>query len=130
MDRDRITRAGLVVYGAEQLLQGLWMAVAPGSFFSAIGPFGDRNDHYVRDAATWSLALGVLCLIGARLNAQARGALLGFAGLQAALHTVNHVIDAGDADPGWVGIFDAATLAALAAGLLYLARETTKETPA
>lgn len=130
MKRTELIPAGLVAYGTLQLGQGLWMAVAPGSFFDAVGPFGTRNDHYTRDAATWSIALGVVCLAAARGDRRARGVVLLLAGLQAALHTVNHVADAGIADPGWVGVFDAASLAVLAAALLALWRLTTTEVTA
>lgn len=127
MKRAELVPVGLVAYGVLQLTQGLWMAVAPGSFFDAIGPFGARNDHYTRDAATWSVALGLVCLLAAWRDRRARGAVLLFAGVQAALHTVNHVADAGIADPGWVGVFDAVSLAVLATALLALWRITTTE---
>jgi hypothetical protein len=125
----RLVPAGLYAYGAEQLAQGLWMLVSPGTFFTALGPFGARNDHYTRDVATWSLALGVVCLLVARRPSPARAAVLLLAGLQAALHTVNHVFDADLAHPGWVGVFDAVSLGLLAASLLGLWRLSTTPPP-
>jgi predicted anti-sigma-YlaC factor YlaD len=102
------------------------MLASPGTFFDAVGPFGVRNDHYTRDMATWSLALGASMLFTAlrprRAPGGAAGALLLLAALQAGLHTVNHVADAGLADPGWVGVFDAVALAALTAALALLWR--------
>jgi uncharacterized membrane protein (DUF2068 family) len=130
MDRQALTRAGLVVYGVIQLVQGLWMVVDPGSFFDAVGPFGVRNDHYTRDMATWSLAIGPVCLWAARRDHRTRAAVLLIAGLEAAIHTVNHIVDAGDADPHWVGIFDAVSLAAFAVALLVLSSFATKEATA
>lgn len=103
----------LRAFGALQLLQGLFMAVAPRAFYDAIGPFGTYNAHYVLDAATWALALGVVALIAAGRPAW-RVPVLAFAALQFALHALNHVKDAGKADPVAVGVFDAVTLAALA----------------
>lgn len=119
MSATRLLPAGLWAYGTLQLGQGLWMVLSPGTFFDAIGPFGDRNDHYVRDAATWSLALGVLCLLAVRRR-EWRLPVLALAVLQAGLHAVNHVADAGAADPRWIGVVDAAALAALTALLAVL----------
>lgn len=61
--------------------------------------------------ATWSPALGVAMLSTGlrpqRAPAGAAGALLLLAALQVGTHTINHVADAGAADPAWVGVFDA-----------------------
>lgn len=113
---------GLRAYGALQTAQGAWMVLAPGSFFDAVGPFGDRNDHYLRDAATWSLALGALCLLAAARPAW-RLPVLALAAVQAGLHGINHVADADLADPAWVGTFDAVSLLALTGLLAVLARD-------
>jgi hypothetical protein len=133
MDRQALTRAGLVVYGVIQLTQGLWMVIDPGSFFDAVGPFGVRNDHYLRDMATWSLAIGPVCLYAARRDHRTRAVVLLIAGLEAAVHTVNHVVDAGDAGGGraeFIGVFDAVSLAAFAVALLVLSSFATKEATA
>lgn len=113
--------AGLRAYGALQLAQGAWMAAAPASFYDAVGPFGPRNEHYVRDAATWSLALGALCLLAATRPSW-RLPVLALAALQAGLHTVNHIADAGLPESAFVGIFDAVALALLTGLLVLLVR--------
>ena len=105
----RALPAGVAALAATQLAIGLWMAVSPRSFFDAIGPFGAYNDHYVRDVATWYLAFGAALAVAVRRPSW-RAPLLGLAVLQYGLHTVNHLVDIGDADPGWVGVFDAVTL--------------------
>ena len=105
----RALPAGVAALAATQLALGLWMAVSPRSFFDAIGPFGAYNDHYVRDVATWYLAFGAALAVAVRRPSW-RAPLLGLAVLQYGLHTVNHLVDMGDADPGWVGVFDAVTL--------------------
>ena len=105
----RALPAGVAALAATQLALGLWMAVSPRSFFDAIGPFGAYNDHYVRDVATWYLAFGAALAVAVRRQSW-RAPLLGLAVLQYGLHTVNHLVDIGDADPGWVGVFDAVTL--------------------
>ena len=84
------TRAGVLVFGAYYLVLGLWQAIAPGPFYDAIGPFGPRNDHYTRDAATWSLALGVALLLADRRPSW-RVPVLALATLQSALHAINHL---------------------------------------
>ncbi|MTD44213.1 hypothetical protein GKE82_07835 [Conexibacter sp. W3-3-2] len=122
--RDRPVRTGLLAYGTLQLAIGLWQAVDPGSFYTALGPFDGRNDHYVRDVASWTLALGVLCLLAASRPAW-RLPVLALAALQSALHTLNHLLDAGDADTHWVGIADAVSLALLTVLLLALVRKET-----
>lgn len=112
---------GLRLLGALQLAQGAWMALAPGSFFDRIGPFGVENAHDVRDASTWSLALGAVSLLAAGRRTWWAPVLI-FAALQNGLHAVNHLVDVGKADPRWVGPFDLVALAAVAAALALLAR--------
>lgn len=103
------------------LALGAWQVVAPRSFYDALGPFGAYNGHYVRDYATWSLAYGLALLVALRRPTWALPLVaLGLA--QNALHTLNHVLDAGESDPSWVGPFDAIALGLTAAGLLLVLR--------
>lgn len=120
------TRVGLLVFGAYYLALGFWQAVAPGPFYDAVGPFGSRNDHYTRDVATWSLALGAALLLAGRRPSW-RVPVLAVATLQSALHAVNHLIDIGDADPGWVGPFDFAALAVVTGVLAWLLASAARE---
>ncbi|MBA3326681.1 MAG: hypothetical protein H0T43_00050 [Solirubrobacterales bacterium] len=62
---DRVLRIALIVLGVFELALGLLMLAAPGTFFSELGPFGTRNDHYIRDAATWELALAAAAFAAA-----------------------------------------------------------------
>ncbi len=120
--RERTRRAlpaVLLILGVSQLALGLWMVISPGSFYDALGPFGERNDHYLADVATFYLALGAAALVAARRPGW-RLPVLGFAAIQYTLHAVNHLVDIGEADPGWVGPFDFVTLALSAAGLAWL----------
>jgi peptidoglycan/LPS O-acetylase OafA/YrhL len=117
--------AGVASLAVTVLGLGLWMLVAPGSFYDALGPFGPRNDHYTRDVSTWHLAFGGALAVAVRRRSW-RVPLLALALAQFALHAVNHVVDAGEADPAWVGTFDAVALvlgAVLLLGLLRAARE-------
>jgi uncharacterized protein DUF6790 len=109
--RDGLVRLLLVVFGVSQLLLGLVMVVAPGTFFEHVGPYGTRNDHYLADVATFYLALGAVALLAARRRSW-RVPVLAFATLQYALHSVNHLVDVGEADPRWLGPANLASLVA------------------
>ena len=60
--------AGVAVLAAYDLALALFMAVAPHAFYSKVGPFGPRNDHYIRDTATFSAAIGIGLLISTAQN--------------------------------------------------------------
>jgi len=110
-------KALLVAFAVGQLVLGALLWLAPGFFFDEVGPYGVRNDHYMADVASWYLALGVAALIAVR-HAGWRVPVLAFALLQYALHTLNHLIDVGEADPSWLGPANAISLA-VTAGLLW-----------
>ncbi len=92
----------LLILGAYQLALGTFMIVAPGTFFEKIGPYGVQNDHYIRDAATFTLALGLVLLISAWRPGWRVPAIAG-ALFQYVLHSVNHLVDIGEADPERLG---------------------------
>ena len=110
---------GVVLATQGTILVGLstFMLLAPGAFFETIGPFGERNDHYIRDAATFQLALGALAVVAAR-RPVLRPVAIGLLALQFLLHLVNHLVDLDEAVPRSVGVVDAV---ALALGLVLLA---------
>jgi hypothetical protein len=95
-------KALLVVFALGQLLLGALLWLTPGFFFDEIGPYGVRNDHYMGDLATWYLALGAASLVAVR-ESRWRVPVLALAFIQYALHSVNHLIDIGHADPEWLG---------------------------
>jgi hypothetical protein len=113
----RALRAGLPALAAVQLVTGLMLALAPRAFFSAIADFGPRNLHDLRDMAAFYLASAIVLAIAAARPAW-RAPALALVGLQYGLHALNHLLDIGRSDPGWVGPFD---LASLAAGTLLVA---------
>ena len=92
-----------------QLVLGFLLWVTPGFFYDEIGPFGPRNDHYMGDVATWYLALGTATLIAVGREAW-RVPVLALALIQYALHSLNHLIDIGESDPGWIGPADFVSL--------------------
>lgn len=95
-------RALLAAFGVAQLVLGLLLWATPGFFHEEIGPYGVRNDHYMGDLAGWYLALGAAVLVAVRRPGW-RVPVLAFAFLQYALHSANHLIDVGEAEPAWLG---------------------------
>jgi Predicted membrane protein (DUF2306) len=96
--RRRVLRA----LGAAQLGLGSWMALTPASFYAAVAPFGVRNEHLLRDLSTVSLTLGVAALLAATRPTW-RVPVLAITLLQFALHSLNHLLDIGQADPAGSG---------------------------
>ena len=119
-------RALLIAFGTVQLVLGLLLWLAPGFFYEEIGPFGPRNDHYMGDVATWYLALGAATLVAVQRESW-RVPILALALIQYALHSLNHLIDIGESDPGWIGPADfvSLTLTAVLLGWM-LSRETAR----
>jgi hypothetical protein len=95
-------KALLVVFAVAQIVLGALLWLTPGFFHDEIGPYGARNDHYMGDLATWYLALGGVALASVR-HVSWRLPVLVLAFAQYALHSVNHLIDVGEADPEWLG---------------------------
>jgi UPF0716 family protein affecting phage T7 exclusion len=95
-------RALLSAFAAVQVLIGAGLWLTPGFFHDEIGPYGVRNDHYMGDLATWYLALGAAAFVAVR-RSRWRVPVLALAFIQYALHSINHLIDVGEADPGWLG---------------------------
>jgi len=106
----------LLIIGGIQLATGLLMAIDPGTFFEEIGPYGVQNDHYIRDAATFTLALGMVLTIAA-FRPRWRVAAIAGALFQFALHAVNHLVDIGETEPERLGPVNFVLLA-LGAALL------------
>ena len=102
--RSRFVVATLIVFGVYSVVLGLFMALAPGTFFDTLGAFGVRNDHYIFDNASFELPLGLLLLAAVRWPAWQVPALA-FATLHWGLHAISHLIDrhhgAGEAI-GWL----------------------------
>jgi hypothetical protein len=123
--RDRVGVL-LLLFGAAQIALGLMMVLAPGAFFDHIGPYAPRNDHYIRDVATFYLALGGVAVASWQRPAW-RVPVLVFALAQYALHAVNHLVDVNEADPESLGPVNLASLAATAALLGWMLWLTTTE---
>jgi hypothetical protein len=121
-----VVTVGLVAYAAVQLGLALFMAVSPHAFYTAVGPFGAFNGHYIRDVASFYGAIGVGLAIAVRRSSW-RVPVLALATIQYALHSVNHLIDIGKAHPAWDGYFDFFSLAAATVLLAWLWRTAALE---
>ena len=108
--RTDLVTAVLLVVGVTQILTGVTALLFPGGFYDAIAGYPPENEHFIMDLGSWQIALGALAVYGAR-RPDWRVPLLGFLGLQYALHTIPHIIHVGDSDPSWQGPFGLATMA-------------------
>jgi hypothetical protein len=118
---ERTLRILFAVLAAYHLALGLWMTASPGTFYDVVGPFGTRNDHYLRDVATFYLAFAAGLGIAVRRPSW-RVPVVAVVALQYLFHVVNHVVDISKASPGWVGPADVISLALVAALLVWLWR--------
>jgi len=116
----------LLIFGTAQLALGVLMAAGPGTFFDEVGPYSPRNDHYIRDVSSLYLALGAVSLVAWRRPSW-RVPVLVFSLLQYALHSINHLLDIGEADPEVLGPVNLASLVATAALLAWALRAIAKQ---
>jgi hypothetical protein len=112
---------GIGAFAVLQLGLALFMTASPHGFYTAVGPFGAFNGHYVRDVATFYAATGIGLLIAIRRPSW-RVPMLALMTIQYALHSLNHLIDIGKAHPAWNGYFDFFSLAAATVLLAWLWR--------
>jgi hypothetical protein len=118
---NRILPIAVGVLAAYELLLGLWMLVSPHTFYDQIAGFGPYPPHFIRDTASWQIALGVT-LFAAVSRRSWRAPLLAFAALQCGLHAINHWVDVDNASSLGVGLFDAISLTVLTAVIAALWR--------
>ena len=90
--RARYVEVILIVFGVYSVLLGLFMFIAPGTFFDSLGSFGARNDHYIFDNASFEFPLGLMMLAAVRWSSW-RVPALTFAALHWGLHALSHIID-------------------------------------
>jgi hypothetical protein len=121
-----VLTVGIAVFAALQLGLALLMAVGPHEFYTAVGPFGAYNGHYIRDLSTFYAATGIGLLLAIR-HASWRVPMLALMTVQYGLHSVNHLIDIGKAHPAWNGYFDFVSLAAATLLLAWLWRRAALE---
>jgi hypothetical protein len=118
-------KALLIAFAVVQVVVGALLWLAPGFFFEEIGPYGVRNDHYMGDLATWYLASGAALAVSVRREAW-RLPVLFLVAVQYALHSLNHLIDVGETDPGWLGPANLVSLGLATLLLLGMLREAAR----
>jgi hypothetical protein len=126
---ERALKPLLLISAAVSVVTGALLWVTPGFFYDNVGPFGPRNGHYMGDVATFYLALGVAQYVAARRPSW-RVPVLALAVVQSALHAINHLIDIGNADPGWLGPVDFAGIALATALLAWMLATAYRTAPA
>lgn len=99
-----VQQLALIAAGALYLVVGVLAFLVPGTFYSELAAFPPENQHFIRDLGTWNVALGVAALYAAQRESWRRP-MLWIVAAQYALHTVSHVIDAGETDPEWQSWF-------------------------
>ena len=118
-------RPVLLALGVGHAALGAFMVIAPKTFFDEIAAYGAYNDHYIRDLATFYLALGALFVMAAARRAW-QWPVLFFALVQYGLHILNHLWDLSDAEPAWQGPVNVVTLG-LTAALIWWAYRQAQE---
>jgi predicted anti-sigma-YlaC factor YlaD len=114
----------LIVFGVYSVLSGLFMIVAPGTFYDTLGNFGVRNDHYIFDVAAFELPLGLMLLAAVRWPSW-RVPALAFATLHWGLHALSHIVDPHHGAGDWIGWLEAAGLVLSTAILAMALRAST-----
>jgi hypothetical protein len=117
---------GIAIFAAIQLGLALFMAVAPHAFYTAVGPFGVFNGHYIRDVASFYGAIGIGLLLSLSRPSW-RVPMLAVTTIQYALHSLNHLLDIDKAHPLWNGYFDFFSLAAATVLLAWMWRAAARE---
>jgi len=117
---------GIGAFAAVELALAVFMAAAPHAFYTAVGPFGSFNGHYLRDVASFEGAIGIALLISLRRPSW-RAPVLALTTFQYALHSVNHLIDIDRGHPAWLGYLDFLSLAAATVVLAWLWREASRQ---
>lgn len=113
---ERTLRLAVGALGAFHAIEGIYMLLAPGSFFFRIGKYGVENTHYVGDVGSFVLAFGIALLLAVGRPSW-RAPLLAAGALWYGLHALNHLFDIGEARSDARGAVDTFLLA-LGAGLL------------
>ena len=120
-------RLALGFLGLTQLAIGVWLIAGPDSFTDTVADFGPADAHFLRDLGTFQAGLGI-ALLAAVGRPSWRVPVLFAALAQSALHTVNHLFDISNTDPGWQGPVNFVGVLLLTGAYAYLMQEAGRET--
>jgi len=116
--QDRFVRAAVVVLALFWLGSGVWLSVAPRSFYRELATFPPYNRHFLHDAGVFSCGLGA-CLLGALVWDDALSVVLGGVAVASVLHVGSHIVDRDlggrSSDPVGLGLVAAIAVAATVA---------------
>ena len=118
--RDQVLRFAVLALGVYQLGIAAFQAFAPEQFYDYVGPYGVFNRHFLQDVASYEAALGAGALLAVARPGW-RAPVLAVAVFHFGFHTISHLVDIGESDPGWIGPFEFASLLAGTALLAWLA---------
>jgi hypothetical protein len=119
-------RMAVGALGIFHVLEGIYMLLAPGSFFHRIGMYGVENTHYVGDIGSFVIAFGIALLLAAGRPSW-RTPVLAVGALWYAFHALNHVFDIDEARSTARGVVDTVLLALGALLLAWLADVAQRE---
>jgi hypothetical protein len=112
--------------GVFHVLQGLYMLLAPASFYARIGTYGVENTHYVGDVGSFVIAYGIVLLLAVG-RVSWRTPVLYVGALWYAVHALNHLVDIGEARSTARGVIDTVLLTLGALLLAWLANVAQRE---
>jgi hypothetical protein len=121
--RSNFARAVTIASGLNYTFAGLALIFAPEWFFNNIGPYAPYNRHYMGDAGTFLLPLGIALLWAVTAPHRYRIVLIMNAGLSM-MHALNHLYD-----DLIVGVLTAQTLGLIALGLATIVVALTIQLP-
>lgn len=119
-------RTAIGALGVFHVLEGVYMLLAPASFYSRIGTYGVENTHYVGDVGSFVLAFGIALLLAAGRPSW-RTPVLAVGALWYAVHALNHLFDIGEARSTARGVIDFVLLTLGALLLAWLASVAARE---
>jgi hypothetical protein len=119
-------RTTIGALGAFHILEGLYMLLAPASFYARIGTYGPENTHYVGDVGSFVIAFGIALVLAAGRPSW-RTPVLSVGALWYGFHALNHLFDIGEARSTARGVIDTLLLTLGAALLAWLAHVAQRE---
>lgn len=74
---------------------GMWAFFAPRSFFANVASWNPYNQHFLRDAGSFQIGLGVALAVS---FTSARGSVVALSGAASAaiFHALSHIVDSGE----------------------------------
>lgn len=127
--RQSYIQSTLVAGGIFYVAVACALLFAPLWFYENVGSYPPYNRHFIGDAGSFMLGLGLTLLWAARHPSRYR-AMIGIVGVASLIHAINHVIDDFILNPTTFSIFGNIALFILAFAILLAAWWAVPETEA